>query len=362
MDGIFEKTYFGNSFQHYLLVVFFVATGLWVAKFVIRILVNKVLSRGKNAWSAFAADRVGTDGLKLAWILIIYAGFHFLHFRADVEKFIHTLLTAAAFFYSIKLVSKSLWFVVENNPQHSGSNEKSRELRGIMLAVNLVLWSLGFVFFLYNQGYNVTAVLTGLGIGGLAIALASQTFLVDIFNYFVIFFDKPFEIGDFIAVDDKKGTVEYVGLKTTRLTSLSGEQIILTNGDIAKARVHNYKRMKNRTVVFTLKVAKNTSAEQLKLIPPLVGEIIKCQRDTRFDHAAFMAFGDYSFDFEVVYVIKSPDDTLFIEINQCVNLSIVEAFQKNNIRLAEPFQHSFDVHSSNSTESGSHRMMTSNSR
>lgn len=360
MDDIFEKTFLGNSVQNYLTVLTSIALGLWLAKLVIGTLTSKMSRQDRNTWSGFAGNLARTDGLGLIRSLIIYEGFKFLHFQASLEKLGRSILLAFILFRSIKLISKSVSFVVENNPLIRSSEKKSREIKGLILIINTVLWSLGLAFFLYNQGYNVTAILTGLGIGGLAIALASQTFLVDIFNYFVIFFDKPFEIGDFIGVDDKKGTVEYIGLKTTRLASLTGEQIIFANADIAKARIHNFKRMKSRTVIFHLKLSKNTPIEHLKVVPKLIKEIITPQSGVVFDHATFSDLGEFSFDFEVVYVVENPDDHLFVEVNQFINFAIVEALQKNNIQLAS-FPYPDDAYPIDSIKGITRHMSTSNS-
>src|SRR3546814_878321 len=144
-----------------------------------------------------------------------------------------------------------------------------RQNRGIMFILNVVIWIFGLVLLLSNLGYDVTAIVAGMGIGGIAIALAAQTILGDLFSYFVIFFDRPFEIGDFIVVDDKSGTVEYVGIKTTRLKSLGGEQLVFSNTDLTNSRLHNYKRMERRRIVFKLGVVYETPEKKLKLIPEI---------------------------------------------------------------------------------------------
>ena len=162
-----------------------------------------------------------------------------------------------------------------------------------MLVINLCIWFLGIVFLFDNLGYDVTAIIAGLGIGGIAIALAAQNILGDLFNYFVIFFDRPFEIGDFIVLDDKKGNVEYIGIKTTRLKSITGEQIIISNTDLTNSRLHNFKRMEQRRVLFTLGVTYQTTPEQLQMIPGIIKSIIEDQEGITFDRAHFATFGDF---------------------------------------------------------------------
>ncbi|NII28576.1 mechanosensitive ion channel family protein [Pseudoflavitalea sp. X16] len=171
-----------------------------------------------------------------------------------------------------------------------------------------------------------------------AIALATQAILGDLFSYFVIFFDKPFEIGDFIIVGDKMGAVEYVGIKTTRIRSLGGEQLIFSNTDLTNSRVHNYKRMEKRRVVFTFRLSYNTPVEKVNKVPGIVKRIIETQPDTQFDRAHFLSFGDFSLNFEIVYNVLSPDYNLYMDRQQAINLEIVKAFEQEGVQFAYPTQ------------------------
>jgi small-conductance mechanosensitive channel len=175
-----------------------------------------------------------------------------------------------------------------------------------------------------------------LGVGGIAIALAAQTILGDIFNYFVIFFDRPFEVGDFIKVGEVAGTVEYTGLKTTRIKSISGEQVIFTNGNITNSTIYNFKRLIERRVVFKFGVRYEIGKEKLAMIPDIVQSIIAKQPETRFDRAHFASFGSYSLDFEVVYFVLSPDYNLYMNTQQQINLSLYAEFENKGIEFAYP--------------------------
>jgi small-conductance mechanosensitive channel len=204
--------------------------------------------------------------------------------------------------------------------------------------MQVVIWVGGFLFLIDNLGYDITTLVAGLGIGGIAIALAAQTILGDLFSYLVIFFDKPFEIGDFIVVEDKMGTVEYIGIKTTRLRTLGGEQLICSNTDLTNSRVHNYKRMQERRVVFGLGVIYGTRAAQLKIIPKLIRDIIESIDGTRFDRAHFKSFGDFSLNFEVVFYVLSADYNRYMDIQEAINTQIFEVFEKEEIEFAFPTQ------------------------
>jgi small-conductance mechanosensitive channel len=197
---------------------------------------------------------------------------------------------------------------------------------------------LALVFLLDNLGIKISAVVAGLGIGGVAVALAAQAVLADLFSYFVIFFDKPFEIGDFIIVGDKMGSVEYIGIKTTRLRALGGEQLVFSNHDLTNSRVHNYKKMDKRRIVFKVGVVYQTSAEQLKRIPGMIKEIIVAQQDATFDRGHFAAFGDSSLDFEFVYYVAGSDYTKYMDVQQAINLAIFETFEREHIDMAYPTQ------------------------
>jgi small-conductance mechanosensitive channel len=199
----------------------------------------------------------------------------------------------------------------------------------------LLIWSVLSLLALDNLGVNVTALVAGLGVGGVAVALAVQNILGDLLGSLSIVLDKPFVIGDFIVVDTYMGTVENIGLKTTRIRSLSGEQIILSNSDLLKSRIRNYKRMTERRAVFKFRLLYDTPAGLLAQVPAWVREIIEAQPDTRFDRAHFAEFGDSALVFEVVYFVLDPDYGRFMDIQQTINLSLMKAFEERGIRFAQ---------------------------
>lgn len=202
----------------------------------------------------------------------------------------------------------------------------------------LVLFSLLALLALDNLGIDVTALITGLGVGGIAVALAVQNILGDLLASLSIVFDKPFVLGDFIIVGDKMGTVQKIGLKTTRLKSISGEQLVFSNNDLLQSRIQNFKRMEERRVVFKLGVTYDTPRERLKEIPGVVRAIIESQDQVRFDRAHFAGFGDFSLNFEIVYYVLQPDYNLYMDIQQVINLAIHERFEAMSVEFAFPTQ------------------------
>jgi small-conductance mechanosensitive channel len=196
----------------------------------------------------------------------------------------------------------------------------------IYSVIRVIFWTVAVLIILDNFGVKISTLIAGLGIGGVAIALATQAILKDLFSYFIIFFDRPFEIGDFIIVGDYIGVVDHIGIKTTRLLSLGGEQIVFSNTDLTDSRVRNYKRMAKRRVVFKLGVVYQATAQQLKEIPAIIEGIIKKIDDAIFDRAHFVSYGDFSLDFEIVYYVIGNDYNKYMNIQQEINLKIKEEF------------------------------------
>lgn len=198
------------------------------------------------------------------------------------------------------------------------------------------LWSILCLMILDNLGVNITALVASLGIGGIAVALALQNVLGDVFASLSIVLDKPFVIGDFIIVDNIMGTVEFVGLKTTRLRSLGGEQIVFSNTDLLGSRIRNYKRMFERRVVVGLGVTYDTPRSKLEQIPGAVRRIIESAGKTRFDRAHFRSYGDFALQFEIVYYVLDPDYNRYMDIQQYINLELYDWFSAAGIEFAFP--------------------------
>jgi len=202
----------------------------------------------------------------------------------------------------------------------------------------LVIWTIVILLALENMGVDVTTLIAGLGIGGIAIALAVQNVLSDLLASLSIIVDKPFVIGDFIIVGEQMGTVERVGLKTTRVRSLTGEQIIFSNSDLLASRVRNYKRMFERRIAFSIGVTYQTTADQVREIPGIVRGIVETQSEVRFDRCHFKSFGDFALEFETVYYVLNPDYNVYMDIQQAINVAIMDTFAERGIEFAYPTQ------------------------
>jgi small-conductance mechanosensitive channel len=197
--------------------------------------------------------------------------------------------------------------------------------------VQLGLWSVVLLLALENLGFNITALLAGLGVGGIAVALAAQSVLSDVFASVMIALDKPFAIGDFIMFDNMMGTVEHIGLKTTRLRSLSGEQIVIANGDLLKTRLRNFQRLRERRVEFSFSVSADTPAQKLAVIPELLRKAIEAQPKARFERAHFKSFDDNKLLFEAAYYVSDRDHNRYMDIQQAINLAAYARLQDEAI-------------------------------
>ena len=208
----------------------------------------------------------------------------------------------------------------------------------VSFLIRVSVWAIVFLLVLDNLGVNITALVAGLGVGGIAIALAAQSIISDLFASLSIVLDRPFVLGDFLVIDDFYGNVEKVGLKTTRVRSLSGEQLVFSNNDLLNSRIRNYGQMVERRIVFEIGVIYQTPHEKLEQIPTIIEDIVAKQELARFDRAHFRQYGDYSLNFEIVYYVESSDYRLYMDIQQAVNLEIFRRFAEAGIEVAYPTQ------------------------
>jgi small-conductance mechanosensitive channel len=255
--------------------------------------------------------------------------------RMIIDKACIVILT----FFAVKAVILLIDFgITETVTKNDGDEAKTKSIKGLLVIVKGLVWAIGIILLLDNMGYKVSTILAGLGIGGIAIALAAQALLGDFFSYVSIIFDKPFQIGDFIVVDDHSGTIEHIGIKTTRMRSVDGEQIIFSNSGLTGTHIKNFKRMVSRRVVLTLGVTYETPVEKMKKIPELIKQAIMSVKGVKFDRAHFNSFSASSQDFEVVYIVEGNDYNKYMDIKQDINFKIIDEFNKLGIEFAYPTQ------------------------
>jgi len=275
------------------------------------------------------------------WLLLplsLYIGATAVELPARLDSGVINLLVIGSLvqiaFWINALVN--LWLTGEIEKRRATDGEAVTALALMQFSARVLVWTLILLVILNHLNFNISALVTGLGVGGVAVALAVQNILGDLFASLSIVLDKPFVVGDFIIVDGYMGAVENVGLKTTRVRSLSGELIIFSNTDLLKSRVRNYKRMVERRASFLINVAYGTSEENLRAIPSLLREAVLANDQVRFERAHFKEFGESALVFEVAYYVLNPDNTLYMDIQQQINLAVYRQFAARDIAFAQP--------------------------
>jgi small-conductance mechanosensitive channel len=273
-------------------------------------------------------------------VLAVFTGLQTLTTSASTARVLTSALTIALFFQAGVWASAAASGWLERRRQRSISTDRAAvgSLGIIGFVARVLIWTFVALLTLENVGVDVTALVAGLGIGGIAVALAVQNILGDLFASLSITLDKPFVVGDFLIVGDVLGSVEHIGIKSTRLRSLSGEQIVISNADLLGSRVRNYGRMMERRVVFQTRVTYETPIEQLERIPKLIREIVESIDGTRFDRSHLAIHSPGSIDFETVYYVLSPDYNRYMDIQQTINLRLHREFAKSGIEFAYPTQ------------------------
>jgi len=338
---LLDQIFYGHSLFDWSIALTITA-GLSIVLYTIQRLLVRRLSQLALKTEAgiydFIADILAHTKFIFVLILAAYLGFQHLEFEPRPAR----LITSAAVIALLLQIAVwgncaiALW-LAQYKAQHQDTPSAGATVL-LGLIARPVLWSVILLMILDNLGFSITALVAGLGIGGIAVALAMQNILGDIFASISIVMDKPFVIGDFIIVDEHIGTVEYIGIKSTRIRSLSGEHIIISNADLLKSRIRNYKRMQERRIVFHFGITYQTPLEKIKQIPDIVRDIIEAHDKTRFDRAHFKAYGDSSLDFEAVYYVLDPEYTQYMNTQQAINFELFKHFQQNGIEFAYPTQ------------------------
>jgi small-conductance mechanosensitive channel len=302
----------------------------------------RLAPRTENRIDDVLADLVGSTSLLFMMAVATLLAVAVVPLSATVQRLGRGGALVICLFQAGVWGSRALRAAVERRfaATTADGEDPTRRTVGRMLALGarVGLWVLVLLVALDNLGVDITALVAGLGVGGIAVALATQNILGDLFASVSILLDKPFVPGDFVIVGEFMGTVEQIGLKTTRVRSLGGEQIVFANNDLLQSRLRNYKRMQERRVVFRLGLVYQTPVDRLVAIPEMLRTIVQSQSGTRFDRAHFASYGDFALLFEVVYYVLDPDYNRYMDVQQAINLDIHRTFQGQGIEFAYPTQ------------------------
>lgn len=347
MNEILQQIYWGNTIAAYLIA----AGGIVVVWLIVKVIKGMVIRYLKK--KSLRTDNIFDDLLikgtekfiiPCIYLLVNYSIITQLTLQPKLARILEVAIMVITTYFVVRLIN----FVVHGAillrmNRKKEAPERVKQLSGILMVVKGIIWAFGLITLIDNLGYNITTIIAGLGIGGIAIALAAQNILGDLFSYFVIFFDKPFEVGDFIVANNYSGIVEKIGIKTTHVRSLDGQQLVMPNSELVKTVINNFKRLEKRRVVFNVRLVYYTPSEKLKEIPSIIKEIITNNKNASFDRAHFKSFGEFSMDYEIVYYINSPDYVLYMNTHQEICFAIFDRFEKEKIKFALPTQTIFST-------------------
>jgi small-conductance mechanosensitive channel len=337
---IMDHRFLGNPVSEILttLLIIFIALGLvrLVQVFVIRRL-RKIFATTATTWDDLLIHVLETNVIPSLYVIIVWLGLRDFDLRPSVRDLMRSLATIVITLMAVRIVLSVVNHGIRSYWSRQGGGQsaaREKNLNGIVTVAKIAVWILGAILLMDNLGIKVSAFVAGLGITGIAVALAAQAILGDLFSFFVIFFDQPFEVGHNIKVDNFQGDVEHIGLKTTRLRSGDGEQIIISNKNLTDSRVQNFRRMHRRRVSFSLELDLRTPVETLRTIPDLVKGQFARFSDVTFERCHLRQFSPSGLRFEAAYVVETPDFTRHLDVQQESNLGILEELEKAGVRLA----------------------------
>ncbi|GAF69391.1 unnamed protein product, partial [marine sediment metagenome] len=312
----------GNSVKEYLVAlgIFLLALiVLKIFKFVIIKRLKKLSNYTKTKLDDLVVDVIDKVGWPFYVLLSLYVAVNFIQLPVIINNIFYYIIIITATYYGIRIIQGLIDFGAHKAIQKRKKQKKDADVSVIHLLSKIfkgILWVIAVLLILSNLGYNISSLLAGLGIGGVAIAIALQNILSDIFASFSIYFDKPFEVGDFLIIGDDLGVVKKIGIKTTRLESLWGEEIVVSNKELTSTRINNYKKMKKRRVHFNFGVVYETPTQKVKKIPGIVKKIFDKIESADLDRVHFKEFGDFSLNFEVAYYVGTGDYNKYMDTQQ----------------------------------------------
>jgi len=345
---VYTIPYYGEiDFSSWMLVlVLFLGTTFifWLVRTVILVRLRALSEKTSTDVDDVFVKAVGSIRAWVYILLSLYISLMPLTLPQTFEK----VLTAATLFVVVwQIIEFAVCFVdygakrfLEKDEDGDGVIDPNAATASSMVTLlsRIVLWAFGGIFVLSNLGIEITSLVAGLGIGGIAVAFALQGILSDLFSSFSIYFDKPFRIGDFIVIGDDMGTVERIGIKTTRIRTLQGEELVVSNAELTTARVQNYKKMQKRRIVFQFGITYETPREKVKQVAEIVKKIVTDIPDVDLDRVHFASYGDSALIFEVVYFVDSGDYNLYMDRQQDINVTLLDTMAHEGIEFAYPTQ------------------------
>ncbi len=341
---IMASNFFGNTvFEYLFFLIFFVLliSAMKVFKFIIVSKLKQLFKKTKNDLDDVFIHFIDKINWYFYIIVSLYISIQFLKVPVLVNVTFEYLFFVAVVYYAVKALQEVIDYGSKKMIEKRQLEEQKTDHSVILClnnALKILLWVIAVVVMLSNIGFDVTTLVAGLGIGGIAIAFALQNILVDVFASFSIYFNKPFRVGDFIIVGTDSGVVKEIGIKSTKIQTLQGQELIISNKELTETRVNNFKKMKKRRIVFDLGVTYDTTVKKLKSIPEIIEKIVEKEEVAKLDRVHFKSFGDFSLNFEIVYYVSTGDYAKYMDTQQGINFKIKEQFEEAGIEMAFPTQ------------------------
>ena len=336
MQYLKETMFWNNSLFQYIVFVIIFAIAMISMNLILLFLLKILLKVNTKLQNLFITDLIKSIKKRTRPIILLISlsiARLSLNLPENLNKYFGKIVIVFIIIFIIMFICD---FITNFTNNYLSQKKDVVISDGIITILKVVVWIIGFLTILSNLGVNVNTFITGLGVGGVAVAFAAQSIISDLFNYFVIVFDKPFLKGDYIQIDQDLGTVEYIGVKSTRIRRNSGEQLLISNTNLLASRIQNYRVLEKRRKYMRVGVEYSTPLEKLKMIPDVVKKIIESTENTEFYSARFIEFADSSLNFEVIYHVTIPDYAEYVRIVEDVNYKLVDEFNKLGINFAFP--------------------------
>lgn len=330
----------GNTLWDYLL-----AAGTFIGALVALVVLRRYVLDRLQAWiqktkggDELSVKLLGQVRVREGLLLAAYLATRYLDLNGRLDRLLSAVVVLALTYRAARILQIVSADALRRAvlPEGTPAPAQQGTARALTYLTDALIVLGGLIFALGALGIKVTALVAGLGIGGVAVALAAQAVLGDVFSAIAIFLDKPFVVGDAVSVDGLQGTVEHIGMKTTRVRSLSGEMLVFPNSLLTSSKIRNYQNMLARRVLFGFGVSRRTPADKIKRVVELVKEIVSRAPRVRLDRAHFKGIGEFSLDFEVVYHVLDADYNRYMDLNESIQLGILEALRKEGVELANP--------------------------
>jgi len=345
MIEFFTRPFWQNEYSGNTLCEYATALAVFAGLFIFFAIFQKILLKKLEKLAGETKSKIDDELIKIVRtikppfysFLAFYLALGFLDLNSFLKSVIGAVLIVWFVFQAVTAVQILINYVVGKRFPKQDPQARTA-VNAVSLVSKIALWSVALLLILSNLGVNITSLIAGIGIGGIAIAMALKNILSDMFDSFAIYFDKTFLVGDFIVADDMAGIVEKIGLKTTRIRALQGEEIVISNSKLTSSKIQNFRKLIERRISFSIGVVYETSSDKLKKIPDIIKKIIESKKSARFDRAHFTKFADFALIFDVVYFVESSDYLTYMNVNQEINFGIKEVFEKEGIVMAYPTQ------------------------